>query len=141
MTVPSRFPLLALLCILVTVAGCGDDDDPVVPAPDDGVRYGADVQPIFTASCTPGCHSGSSPNGGLDLSAGASHDQLVGVAALNYPGRTRVIAGDPDDSLLYLKLIGDPDVGNQMPLNPAFALDEEQIDTVRQWIVDGARDD
>ena len=127
---------LALAATVALAPGCGDDDP---TAPSDGVRYGADVQPIFSASCTPACHSGATPNGGLDLTPGNSHGELVGVAALGYPGYERVVAGDAGASLLYLKLVGDPGVGNRMPLSGS--LDSLRIDTVRRWIDEGARND
>ncbi|MCF8238401.1 MAG: hypothetical protein K9I85_09625 [Saprospiraceae bacterium] len=36
-----------------------------------GMSYGNDIRPILTSSCT-GCHSGSAPQGGIDLNAYSS---------------------------------------------------------------------
>jgi hypothetical protein len=133
--------LASVAGLAATGAGCGDDDDgggPAAPEPA-RVRFADDVQPIFDLRCTQACHSPPTLNGDLDLSPGASHAELVDVPADGYAGRIRVVPGEPDSSLLYLKLIGDPDVGNRMPL--FGSLDSLRIATIRTWIADGARDD
>ena len=48
--------------------------------------------------------------------------------------------GDPNNSYLIQKLEGTASVGAQMPLG-APALDQANIDVIRQWISDGAIDD
>jgi hypothetical protein len=45
--------------------------------------------------------------------------------------------GDPDASYLIRKLEGTATVGGQMPLF-GVPLDQDTIDTIRQWISDGA---
>ncbi len=133
--------LVSVAGLAAFAGGCGDDDetgDPVAPEEDE-VRFAADIQPIFDLRCTQACHSPPTLNGNLDLSPGASHAALVGIPADGYAGRIRVVPGEPDSSLLYLKLIGDPDVGNRMPL--FGSLDSLRIATVRTWIADGAPDD
>ena len=92
--------------------------------------------------CT-GCHPGVNPS--LDLTAGDSYDQLVGIQALEDPTLYRVVAGDPERSLLYLKVGGDPPVadipaiGTRMPPD-APPIDPADIDLVRRWILQGAKD-
>ena len=54
-------------------------------------------------------------------------------------GMPFVVPGDPDGSLFYRKLLDDPGCGERMPLGGG-ALPAEQIEMVRSWIVDGARD-
>jgi len=93
-------------------------------------RDGSDVGFLAFASTTP-------PLAEEDLSARLGG--MVGVPADGYADRIRVVPGEPDSSLLYLKLIGDPDVGNRMPL--FGSLDSLRITTIRTWIEDGARDD
>ncbi len=51
----------------------------------------------------------------------------------------RVLAGDPDNSYLIQKLDGNASGGGIMP--PGGALPQASIDTIRQWIMDGAIDD
>jgi len=55
-------------------------------------------------------------------------------------GRTVVIPGDPDNSLLVLKVAGQPPCGNRMPLG-GQVLDAAQIQMIRSWIAAGANDD
>jgi hypothetical protein len=70
-------------------------------------------------------------------SAAASHAALVNVASLQVAG-DRVEPGDPDGSYLIHKLEGTAAVGGRMPLG-GTPLDQETIDTIRDWILDGAQ--
>ena len=128
------FPIL----LAVLLAGCSDHGDPVDPggggAPGP-VSYAAQVQPLWNTHCI-GCH-GAGGNGGLDLRAPGSRDRLVGAVAQGYPG-VRVASGEPDQSVLYLKMTGAGGVGTLMP--PAGALGADDLDTVRRWIEEGALD-
>src|SRR5687768_8059229 len=54
------------------------------------------------AACT-SCHAPIGGRGapvGLNLTSGAAHASLVGVASVTKPGTVRVIPGDPDNSYL-----------------------------------------
>lgn len=107
----------------------------------EGISFAADVQPIFTANCTTGCHGGRVPSSGLDLSAGSAYEALVGVPSMCPDGRLLVAPGDAEASLLYQKVA---DVGgcggSRMPLGRS-PLSSEEIATIRGWICGGARDD
>jgi hypothetical protein len=95
---------------------------------------------VFTPVCT-GCHTGPQGNplpAGLDLtSLSASFMALVDVPSTQNGALDLVEPGDPDASYLIRKLEGTAAVGVRMP---AFAtpLDQDTIDTIRQWITDGA---
>ena len=135
----SLAPLAAAAAL--AVAGCSDKGTDPTGGDDGGgeqtpVSFTADIQPIFDASCV-GCH-GAGGNGGLDLRAGSSHADLVGVASSRY-GITRVIAGDADGSLLYRKMSGAGSVGTVMP--PTGPLPGTTLELVRRWIDGGAADD
>jgi hypothetical protein len=55
------------------------------------------------------------------------------------PGRLRVAPGDPDSSYLLEKIErATPTSGKRMP--PEQPLDPRDIDTVRAWILQGAKD-
>jgi hypothetical protein len=110
-----------------------DTDETDVPAP----TLSGDVQPILTASCaTSGCHDGSVvPN----LSDGETHGATVGVAG-GQSSDAFVTAGDADASYLIAKVEGTQAAGSQMPLG-ASALDQADIDVIREWIDAGAADD
>ena len=101
------------------------------------------VQQVFTKNCV-GCHP--SVNGAIDLRPGKSYASIVGVEAIEAPGRVRVIAGDPAASFVYEKIAGHPDlgdvpsVGTRMP-PAAPQLPREEIETVGRWIAQGAKND
>jgi Planctomycete cytochrome C len=94
------------------------------------------VLTVLDDACTT-CHSaGDSPSGDLNL-ATDPHAATVGVASVGYPGQVLVVPGDPDSSLLFLKMTdGSGTWGGIMP--PAGALGAEKIVVIRNWIVDGA---
>jgi mono/diheme cytochrome c family protein len=122
--------------LLLGGAGCSDlgtepESPPSAAAP---VSFAADLQPVFAARCVV-CH-GVGGNAGLDLNAAVAWDNLVGVVATNYGPRERVVAGNPDQSVLFLKVSGDVTVGDRMPLGGT--LDTETIEKIRVWIAQGA---
>lgn len=94
---------------------------------------------VFNLSCGYStCHDASA-GGGLSLADGESYASLVGVAAHGDPTQTLVIAGDPDNSYLMMKLGRDGTiVGDPMP--PGAAVESSQLELVRGWILDGAPD-
>jgi len=97
---------------------------------------------IFNASCAfSGCHAGSSPAQGLDLTAGAAYTNIVDVASSQQPSLDRIEPDEPDASYLYLKIIDDSSIsGSRMPRG-APALAQELIDLLRDWIERGAPND
>ncbi len=131
---------VAALAILVAAAGCAGDGP--APAVTSGV-FDELQQDIFDQNClSAGCHNAQSRAGNLNLSAGASYDQLVGHAPDNpsaeQAGLQRVTPFDPQDSFLMVKLV-EPGAGEgsrmpqgQSPLSPA------DIERIRAWIADGA---
>jgi hypothetical protein len=84
--------------------------------------------------------------GRLDMtSQGAAYQNLVGAPAAGAAcaGRgTRVIAGEHDSSLMYLKIsLDDPaPCGSKMPLNGP-PLSQEEADMIQHWIDQGAKND
>lgn len=108
------------------------------------------VKPIFGSEENGGlffngkcvfCHYENSPNPGLDLTDPFGPKGLVNVKATYRGDYLRVVPGDPDASFLMLKVRAQqPDSVNGASMPYSFALlTERQIDTVRQWIVEGAR--
>lgn len=99
-----------------------------------------DVQTqVFSPRCAlSGCHTGVGAPFGLDLSAGASAGNTIGVASAEVPSLLRVEPFDPADSYLLMKLIADPRIsGDPMPLSggPLSAAD---LALVESWIDQGA---
>jgi hypothetical protein len=110
--------------------------------PPDSISLARDVQPILTANCAlSGCHAGSAPVLGQNLSAGLAYASIVNVAAQEAPGFFRVRPSFPDSSYLVHKIEGTPEqlggVGARMPLG-ASPLSGAAIATIRAWIAAGA---
>ena len=85
------------------------------------------------------CHYAGTPNP-PNLSDPFGPEGLVNVKALYRADMVRVLPGDPERSLLIQKVrlnVPDSEYGAQMPYsyNP---LTTRQLDTVRQWILEGA---
>jgi hypothetical protein len=134
----------AAMALLVGCAGNGEGLDDNGRPLSEGEPAG-DLEPtiesiqehVFTPRCV-SCHSGATARNNLHLDdAQTSYDNLVGVAAVEYPALFRVAAGNPDDSYLIHKLEGTQEVGSRMPLNGPY-LEQSTVDVIRQWISDGA---
>lgn len=106
--------------------------------PNTGVTLASLQQNIFGAICI-ACHTGSAAPRGLRLdSEDNSYAFLVNHAADEVPELMRVNPGNPDDSYIIRKLEGAAGiVGGRMPLGGPY-LSQEQINTVRDWIANGA---
>ena len=93
-------------------------------------------QDIFDRTCT-GCHG---EGRWLDLSAGASHRTLVGQPSTVFEGRTRVLPGHADESVLYTILTTDESANLGTDHQTQFTLSEEQFTLIEDWIDDGAKE-
>lgn len=110
------------------------------------LSFAKDVyDPIIRARCS-ACHTDAPSFGGLAFFPGAmtAYSNLVGVPAgaadnnlCRASGLLRVQPGDPDRSLIYLKLTK-PSCGSQMPPAAFAPPTPAQIEIIRQWIADGA---
>ena len=92
--------------------------------------YYRDVRPILNRSCT-SCHQPALKSSGLDLTT------YVGFQAGGKRGRT-FVPGAPDESLAVQFIMGA--VQPSMPLSGP-ALSSGDIDTIRDWVKSGAKDD
>jgi hypothetical protein len=140
---------LGLAGLLLTL-GCADfpsEVDPAFGLPDVAVAepsYAADVQPIFTKRCSVGgCHSFSTRQANLVLTARDSYDNLVNVEAVLAPGVLRVAPFDADNSWLVTMLESDEAARGGHPRMPLAAppLTPNQIATIVNWINRGAERD
>ena len=94
-----------------------------------------------------GCHDAVSKTHSMDLSTAEQiHRNWVNVRGFdhctNLPA-TRVIPGDPDSSLVAIKIEGTSvcALSNRMPLPPRDALTAEETAIIRAWIAAGAPSD
>ncbi|WP_437717903.1 hypothetical protein WMF45_16700 [Sorangium sp. So ce448] len=84
----------------------------------------AEAQALVMAKCaTAGCHDGQANLGGLNLTAGWE-TRVAGQASDCGGEATVVVPGDPDASLMYLKVTDAPPCDNRMPLGPTLNADE-----------------
>ncbi len=113
-----------------------------VPEPlivNDLVSFAVDIQPIFDLNCAlSGCHSGGSPDAGLDLTATVAYGQTVNVKSVQ-SALDRVEPFEPQNSYLLHKLDADPsnNVQARMP-NMRPPLSDSDIATIETWILEGA---
>ena len=93
------------------------------------VSFSNDILPVFNKHCnTAGCHSGSSPEGGLNLEPASAYSQLMSS------GSGYVDTITPKYSVLhaYMNSVSDP-----MP--PTGKLDKCTVDLVYKWIEQKAK--
>jgi hypothetical protein len=96
---------------------------------------------VFSVNCAlSGCHAGTAPTGGMNLSAGAAYGNIVGVPSTERSDLHRIEPGDPNRSYLVKKIRGDADiVGSPMPL--IGSLTDAQRQLVIDWVRRGAPHD
>jgi len=125
---------IVLLGFAVGLSSCKDQVvDPIanpVVFPTSNVSFSQHVQPLFTTRCAfSGCHAGSNPTAGLDLSSPAYNNLM------NHQPRL-VIAGSSSNSLLIERLDGR--IAPQMPFN-ATPINANQLAGMKKWIDEGAQ--
>lgn len=131
------------------VAGAGGGDAGA-PLPVERGFFHERVRPILEKSCS-GCHSEASPDGNMSLGGKiSSADVVKGLvnSPTAYGGQfLRVVPGDPAKSWLYLKVSGMAATAGctgamcrtgVMPPAGMVTVPQADIDTIRQWIMDGA---
>jgi hypothetical protein len=95
----------------------------------DTVLYSKNIQTLFTANCSlSGCHSGSSPQGGLNLETGLSYPELL------KKGSGYVDTLNPERSVLYSSL-----VSTTQPMPPMGNLDKCDIELIKKWMLQKAK--
>lgn len=98
-------------------------------APADRVSYYRHVRPILQRHCS-GCHQPAKAGGKL---------QIISFESFQKGGENGAsfVVGKPDESLIVQYISGEKP---EMPLN-AEPLSAKQVDTIRNWIAQGATDD
>jgi hypothetical protein len=92
---------------------------------------------VFQQRCgLSGCHLATMPAANLDLVSAGVYARLSGRAAAGGPGVLIDPGGEPQKSVLYLKLTNSPPFGSQMPLT-GTKLDAATLACVASWISTG----
>jgi hypothetical protein len=111
------------------------------------VSFNGNIQPIFTRSCATSsqCHG---PNGAqnLDLTAGVSIRNTVGVKSTQQPKKLLVKAGNAADSYLFQKITNAPGISGIMmpqgcpgnPIGGAVCLSDAETSAIEEWITECA---
>jgi hypothetical protein len=135
----SQFKLLGIFYLISLINLNCERAEPVKPETPKATLSSIQTT-IFNSNCAiSGCHLGSSAPFELDLSEGNSFGKLVNTSSQEVPSLLRVKPDDPDNSYLVIKIENGPNiVGQQMPLGRP-PLSQEQINSIREWILDGAK--
>lgn len=119
---------LTLMALAGLMIGCSDRQSITAtyepPPPPDYYTYVTDIKPLLDASCAVGgCHGGSSPQAGYDLST------YAGVLGNGSDATPNAIAGDAN-SLIITKV-------SAMTHFAWFNVsDQDKIDKLIQWVVE-----
>ena len=97
------------------------------------VSFANDVEPIFSQHCY-GCHQGAKQLGSYLMTEFSS--LLQGGES----GQPAVVTGNPDESYLFQQ-ITPVDGHAEMPDEPFKPLNDIERETIRQWILQGAKND
>lgn len=117
-------PYLLVISVLMSLGACEQSTSPPV-------SYHADVQPILDAQCV-SCHS---ENGRGYLATGLKLTDYASLMA----GRV-ITPGSTSKSTLSIFIHPNPDPNQQMPLGGGTKLTKREIETIDQWIDEGAQD-
>jgi hypothetical protein len=99
----------------------------------ESVEFNRDVRPILSDKCF-ACHGpeAASRQGGLRL------DQREGAVAEADSGLVAVVPGDPDASELIARITSEDEALRMPPVDSHKTLSSKEIETLRQWIAEGA---
>ena len=115
-------------------AGCNADSDPATP-----VSFSADiVSGVFVRGKCLSCHTGGGE--GVQQSGFNMGSYTLLRAGGQHSGTNIVINFTPCSSILVLKVDTSPPFGRRMPYNGPPYLSTTDIQLVRDWIAEGARD-
>lgn len=123
-------PYLFFLVCGITFYSCKYDVADALPCSNNPhvVSFTSDVLPLLRTECsTAGCHSGSNPEGNLNLEDAVAYDELW------KPGRGYINTSKPEFSLLYTQMIS-----ASQPMPPTGKLHDCKIHLILKWIEQGA---
>lgn len=117
---------LAVFCVFpLALAACGGEPT---------VSFSQDVQPILNKNCVE-CHQ---PGGQGEVASGLDMTSYEGLMKGTRNG-PMVIAGDVEGSNLVVLIEGRADPSIRMPHGKKEPIAKEDIQTIRRWIGQGAK--
>jgi WD40 repeat protein/mono/diheme cytochrome c family protein len=130
----ARLPLLAgaLLALAVSTSAPGGPADKKDQQPAGPVSYYKDVRRLFQQHCQ-GCHQPAKPQGGYIMT---SHAEVLKPGDRALPN---IVPGKPEQSALLGQII--PKNGKVAMPRGKGPLSPREIDLIKRWIAEGARDD
>ena len=123
------FPLLFL--IFVFLMGCKDQGTNIdsTTIPSSNVSYSQYIQPVFDNKCNnSGCHEDATRAGGLSLTSWANTTSDPGIVFPNEPQNSRLIWAIQNQAGI-----------SPMPPYGYAALTKNQIDGIKAWVQEGAK--
>lgn len=123
--------LVVIVALLPATAMLHAADDATKPTPDE-VSYARDVLPILREHCH-GCHQPAISKGEFEMT------RFEGLLKGGESEDAAVVPGKPDESSL-LSMITPEDGEAEMPKEKS-PLAKTQIDLIRRWIAEGAKND
>ena len=124
-------PRLSLAVALLVALAAGAP--PVSGQGEEQVDYVRDVQPILEAFCYE-CHGEDRSLREADLRLDIKESAFKDLG-----GFPNIAPGDPDDSELYIRVSSEFLEMRMPPYEAGTQLTEEQIETIRLWILQGAK--
>jgi hypothetical protein len=99
------------------------------------ISFNYDIKPILSDRCF-ACHGPDANKREADLRLDTPEGAFA--ALKDNPGHFAIIAGDPDESEMYRRLISDdPDI-KMPPPESNLSISEEEISLIKKWIAQGA---
>lgn len=123
-------PRLSLMLAVLAAGAAGVS--PVCGQDDEKVDYATDVQPILEAFCYE-CHGEDRSRREAELRL-----DIKELAFKDLGGFPNIAPGDPADSELYIRVSSEFLEMRMPPYEAGTQLTDEQIETIRLWILQGA---
>ncbi len=119
--------------VVVMLASLASAEEPQSQQSNQQISFHRDIRPILVEHCQ-GCHQPAKPMGGLVLT---TYQGLLKGGESEEPA---IVPGKPEDSPLYTYVVAED---GEEPLMPKDAppLTQAEVEKIRQWILQGAKDD
>ncbi|HEX7860554.1 MAG TPA: DUF1553 domain-containing protein [Verrucomicrobiae bacterium] len=98
------------------------------------ISYNRDIRPILTENCF-ACHGADSAARKADLRL----DSFEGATAVKKDGKPAIVAGKPEESEAFLRVITKDEEEVMPPVKSKKTLTSQQKDLLKQWITEGAK--